>query len=60
LPLNGELSVVKVRVESELPFDDRVTEVGRLTVTPVGGVPSQPDASLMTVPFADDNSMVAD
>ena len=62
MPVEGELFVVKVRVESALPLVGTVTGVGRLTVTPSGAVPLQEAVKLTEElkPFTDETRIVAD
>jgi len=46
VPVEGEVSEVRVRVEKTLPDDGTVTGVERVTATPSGAAPLQPAVRL--------------
>jgi hypothetical protein len=62
VPVEGESSAVRVRVEDAVPPAGRVTGLGRLTVTPSGAVPVQAADRLMEElkPFTEENTIVVD
>ena len=62
MPVEGELSAVRVRVEDALPPAGTITGLGRLTVTPLGAVPLHAADRLMEElnPFTEENTIVVD
>jgi len=62
VPVEGELSAVRVRVEDTLPSAGTVTGLGRLTVTPLGAIPLHAADRLMEElnPLTDENRIVVD
>jgi len=62
VPVEGELSVVRLREEATLPPAGTVTGVRRLTVTPSGAAPLQAAVRLTEElkPFSDESIIVVD
>jgi len=62
VPIEGELSVVRVRVGDTLLSAGTVTGLGRLTVTPSGAAPLQAASKLTedVKPFTDESTIVVD
>jgi len=62
VPVDGESSAVRVRIEDALPPAGTVTGLGRLTVIPAGADPVQAAVRLMEElnPFTDDSTIVVD
>jgi hypothetical protein len=62
VPVEGELSAVRVRVEEALPPAGTDTGLGRLTATPSGAVPVQAPVRLTEElnPFTEESIMVVD
>ena len=62
VPVEGELSVVRLREEATLPPAGTVTGVRRFTVTPSGAAPLQAAVRLTEElkPFTDESTIVVD
>jgi hypothetical protein len=62
VPVEGELSAVRIRVEDAVPPAGTATGLGRLTVTPAGATPVHAAARLTVElnPFMDASTMVVD
>jgi len=62
MPVEGELLVVRVRVDVTLPLVGIIAGLGRVTVTPSGAAPFQAAARFTEElkPFTDESTIVVD